>query len=88
MSAGKGSAALSGPVPDRFEWCGAEYTKEDLKGALAILLPQGTPDSQLLAEQYSDPWQPASWAVYDDNAHMLLKALAECQTAPQVITPL
>ena len=84
MSAGKGIAALTGPAPDKFEWCGAEYTKQDLKAALAVLLPQGTPDSQLMAEQYCDPWQPASWEVYGDNALMLLKALAECQTAPQV----
>jgi len=82
--AGKGSPAVSGQAPDMFEWCGAEYTLEDLKAALALLLPQGTPSDELMAQHYSDPWQPTTWEVYSHNAVTLLKALAECQTAPQV----
>ena len=81
---GKGSSAVSGQAPDRIEWCGAEYALEDLKAALAVLLPQGTPGDELMAQHYSDPWQPATWDVYSHNAVTLLKALAECQTAPQV----
>jgi hypothetical protein len=38
-----------------------------------------------MAQHYSDPWQPATWEVYSHNAVTLLKALAECQTAPQVL---
>ncbi|KAL0031777.1 hypothetical protein WJX79_006804 [Trebouxia sp. C0005] len=80
---GKGSPAVSAQAPDKIEWCGAEYTLEDLKAALAVLLPQGTPGDELMAQHYSDPWQPATWEVYSHNAVTLLKALAECQTAPQ-----
>lgn len=84
--AGTGSPAIAGQVSDTIDWCGAEYSLDDLKGALALLLPQDTPEDQLLAQQYSDPWAPATWEVYSDSALLLLKALAECQTAPQVAT--
>lgn len=82
--AGKGISAVSGEVSDTIEWCGAEYSLDDLKAALQVLLPPDTPEEQLLAHEYCDPWAPSSWEVYNNNGLMLLKALAACQTAPQV----
>ena len=66
---------------DKFEWCGGEYDAADLKDALALLLASDTPQDQLLAQHYSDPWAPDSWKVLGEAAQSLLKDLAQSQTA-------
>ena len=64
-------------MADKIEWCGDEYDVADLKSALAVLLPFGTSQDQLLAQDYSDPWAPDTWTSLGDPAQFLLTDLAQ-----------
>lgn len=49
-----------------------------------LLAPQ-LRSHQLLAQQYEDPYQPATWSILDAHAQLLLHNLAEafaCQVIP------
>lgn len=77
LCAGQDSPVASAVMPDKIEWCGGEYDVADLKAALAIMLPMGTPQEQLLAQEYSDPWAPDTWDLFGPPAQSLLKDLAQ-----------
>ena len=77
LCAGQDCPVASAPMADKIEWCGGEYDVADLKAALAVLLPTGTPQDQLLAQEYSDPWAPDSWDLLGPPAQSLLKDLAQ-----------
>lgn len=79
LSAGQGSQVASGVMADKIEWCGGVYDVADLKAALAVVLPSGTSQDQLLAGQYSDPWDPDTWQLLADPAQSLLTDLAQAQ---------
>lgn len=81
LCAGQGSQAASGVMADKIEWCGGEYDVADLKAALAVVLPLGTSQDQLLAHEYSDPWAPDTWKLLGDPAQLLLRDLAQAQAA-------
>ncbi len=70
---------------DTFEWCGGQYSQTDLKQALAMLLSIELRSHQLLAQQYEDPYQPATWCILNANGQLLLDNLAQasaCQVIP------
>lgn len=77
VCAGQDSQVASAVMADKIEWCGGEYDVADLKAALAMLLPPGTPQDQLLAQEYSDPWAPDTWNLLGPPAQSLLKNLAQ-----------
>lgn len=79
LCAGQGSQVASGVMADKIEWCGGEYDVADLKAALAVVLPSGTPQDQLLAREYSDPWAQDTWKLLNDPAQSLLRDLAQAQ---------
>lgn len=81
LRAEQGGHVPLGVTADKIEWCGGEYDVADLKAALAVVLPSGTPEDQLLAQQYSDPWAPDTWALLGPPAQSLLKDLAQSQAA-------
>lgn len=81
LCTGQGSQVVSGVMADKIEWCGFEYDVADLKAALAVVLPSGTPQDQLVAPEYSDPWAPSTWKVLGDPAQSLLRDLAQAQAA-------
>jgi len=61
-----------------FEWYGGCYTYQDLEQALSVLCPLESSTSQLLPMQYEDVHHPSSWNLLNDDAVILLHALA-CQ---------
>ena len=79
LCAGHDSQVASAVMADKIEWCGGEYDVADLKAALAVLLPTGTPQDQLLAQEYSDPWAPDTWNLLGPPAQSLLRDLAAAQ---------
>ena len=81
LHTGQGGHVPSGVVADKIEWCGGEYDVADLKEALTVVMPSGTPDDQLLAQQYSDPWAPDTWTLLGPLAQSLLQDLAQSQAA-------
>ncbi|KAL0055108.1 hypothetical protein WJX82_007097 [Trebouxia sp. C0006] len=62
---------------DTFKWCGGQYSQTDLKQALAMLLSAELRSHQLLAQQYSDPYQPATWCILNANSQLLFDNLAQ-----------
>lgn len=78
---GQGGHVPSGVMADKIEWCGGEYNVADLRDALAVVLPSGTPENQLLAQHYSDPWAPDTWTLLGPPAHSLLQDWAQSQAA-------
>ena len=79
LRAGQGSQVASGVMADKIEWCGGMYHVADLKAALAMVLPSDTPQDQLLAGEYSDPWAPDTWQLLGDPAQSFLRDLAKAQ---------
>lgn len=76
LCAGQDSLVASAVMANTIEWCGGEYDVADLKAALALLLPPGTPQDKLIAQEYSDPWAPDTWNLLGPPAQSLLKDLA------------
>ena len=69
---------------DLFKWCGGQYSQTDLKEALAVLLSPDLHRHQLLAQQWGDPYQRATWSLLSPHAQLLLDKLAEvsaCQVS-------
>ena len=81
LHTGQGGHIPSGVVADKIEWCGGEYDVADLKDALTVVMPSGTLNDQLLAQQYSDPWAPDTWTLLGPPAQSLLQDLAQSQAA-------
>ncbi len=70
---------------DTFKWCGGQYFQTDLQQALAMLLSPELRSHQLLAQQYQDPHQPATWCILNANGQLLFDNLAQA-SACQVIS--
>ena len=69
---------------DLFEWCGVRYSQFDLKEALAVLLSPDLQSHELLAQQWDDPYQPATWSLLSPHGQLLLDKLGEvsaCQVS-------
>ena len=67
-----------------FSWCGGQYTWADFEAALSMVTSGSDVSHQLLAEQRLDPWDRANWQVFNEEAMMLLHAVAGWQEPPGV----
>lgn len=65
----------------QFHWCGGQYSWADFETALAMLTNGSDESKELLAQRYLDPWEPANWQVFNEDAVTLLNAVASWQAS-------
>lgn len=78
------SEAAQSHSSNTFEWCGADYSLDDLQQATELLLSPTALEHGNLAEQSMDVWCTTGWAMFKGDAQHLLNALADRRALPEV----